>query len=197
MLRPAAAATDLDDFTPRITLARTDAPCEPIHWALGMTRLGPLAMATTPRGVCFAEFGEDPAALEATLVREFSTTTLTRSEHDTSLNDWIAAFEAYLNAAAPPPSLPLDLRGTAFQLRVWRFLLEIPPGLTRSYAEVASGIGAPAATRAVGSACGANPVAVLVPCHRVLCSDGRLGGYRGGLERKRALLAAEAVVPRR
>lgn len=166
---------------------------ETIHWALRQSALGPLLMAATDRGVCFAQFGEDAAALEGALVREFPRATLFRSEPGAPLDRWIAALDAHLSHAVPAPSLPLDLRGTAFQMRVWRFLQGIPLGTTRSYAEVSAGIGAPNAIRAVGSACGANRVAVLVPCHRVLRADGHLGGYRWGLERKRALLMAEGA----
>ena len=187
---------------------RNGAPGEVIHWATRETRLGWLAMAATERGVCFAQFGDDADALDAELVREFPKATLIASaaqpqaagakrETSAPLDAWIDALDAHLAAAAPAPTLPLDLRGTAFQMRVWRFLQGIPLGVTRSYAEVAQAIGAPKATRAVGTACGSNRVAVLVPCHRVLRGDGGLGGYRWGLERKRALLASEAVVPSR
>jgi AraC family transcriptional regulator of adaptative response/methylated-DNA-[protein]-cysteine methyltransferase len=175
---------------------RDGAPGEAIHWAARQTRFGWLAMAATERGVCFAQFGEDAKALEAELVREFPRATVVASDAACPLDAWIAALDAHLSRAAPAPTLPLDLRGTAFQMRVWRFLQGIPLGVTRSYAEVAEAIDAPRATRAVGSACGANRVAVLVPCHRVLRGDGTLGGYRWGLERKRALLAAEAGVAR-
>jgi AraC family transcriptional regulator, regulatory protein of adaptative response / methylated-DNA-[protein]-cysteine methyltransferase len=103
----------------------------------------------------------------------------------------VSALEAHIGGSAPRPDLPLDLRGTAFQIKVWRFLLQIPSGEVASYSEVARGIGAPSAVRAAASACAANRIAVLVPCHRVLRSDGALGGYRWGLERKRALLDHE------
>lgn len=191
---------------------RDGAPGEAIHWALRETRLGWLAMAATARGVCFAQFGDGAGALEAELAREFPKATLAASAAQSSarrprstagtgidaarqLDAWIDALDAHLSAAAPAPTLPLDLRGTAFQMRVWRFLQGIPLGGTRSYAEVAQAIGAPKASRAVGTACAANRVSVLVPCHRVLRGDGALGGYRWGLDRKRALLAAEALVP--
>ena len=196
------------DLGMTLSAYRDGAPGEAIHWAVRETRLGSLGMAATDRGVCFAQFGDDEAALEAELAREFPKATLiasdasaanadraataTSGEMALQLDAWITALEVHLDANAPPPSLPLDLRGTAFQMRVWRFLQGIPLGGTRSYADVAQAIGAPKATRAVGSACGANRVAVLVPCHRVLRGDGGLGGYRWGLERKRALLAAEA-----
>ena len=181
------------DLGMTLSAYRDGAKGEAIHWAVRDTRLGALAMAATARGVCFAQFGADAKALEAELVREFPKATITRSEPGAPLDAWIDALERHLDANAPPPTLPLDLRGTAFQMRVWRFLQGIPLGTTRSYAEVANAIGAPKATRAVGTACGANRVAVLVPCHRVLRGDGGLSGYRWGIERKRALLEAEAA----
>jgi AraC family transcriptional regulator of adaptative response/methylated-DNA-[protein]-cysteine methyltransferase len=179
------------DLGMTLSAYRDGAPGEAIHWAARNTRLGLLAMAATARGVCFAQFGESDAALRAELAREFPKATITRCEPGAPLDAWIDALEQHLDANAPPPSLPLDLRGTAFQMQVWRFLQGIPLGQTRSYADVAKAIGAPKATRAVGTACGANRVAVLVPCHRVLRGDGGLSGYRWGVERKRALLEAE------
>ena len=104
------------------------------------------------------------------------------------LDEWMSALEAHLSSDTPLPELPLDLRGTAFQVRVWSFLTTLPPGQTVSYTQVAEGIGQPSATRAAASACGKNRVAVLVPCHLVLRSDGSLGGYRWGTDRKAALL---------
>jgi len=196
------------------TAYRDGAPGEAIHWAVRKTRLGWLAMAATGRGVCFAQFGDDTDALQAGLAREFPRAVLlastarasgppttatdddARGPPDARLDAWMNALDAHLARSGPAPELPLDLRGTAFQMRVWRFLQGIPLGETRSYADVAAGIEAPKATRAVGTACAANRVAVLVPCHRVLRGDGALGGYRWGLERKRALLAAEATTHR-
>jgi AraC family transcriptional regulator of adaptative response/methylated-DNA-[protein]-cysteine methyltransferase len=172
---------------------RAGAPGEVIHWAVRDTVLGPLLMAATARGVCVAQFGDSADWLRAELAREFPKATLVASATHASLDAWVDALDAHLARSAPAPDLPLDLRGTAFQMRVWRFLQGIPLGETRSYADVAAGIDAPTATRAVGTACGANRVAVLVPCHRVLRGDGALGGYRWGLERKRALLAAETA----
>jgi AraC family transcriptional regulator of adaptative response/methylated-DNA-[protein]-cysteine methyltransferase len=107
------------------------------------------------------------------------------------LDAWIQAVEAHIAGTARRPDLPLDLRGTAFQIRVWRFLLQVPEGDVISYTELAAGVGAPKAARAAASACAANRIAVLVPCHRVLRGDGGLGGYRWGLERKRALIDRE------
>jgi len=157
------------------------------------TALGALLMAATERGVCFVQFGEDPEALREQLRREFPNADLVASDAQEApeLDAWIAALEAHLAGGAPRPELPLDLRGTAFQMKVWRFLLSVREGDVISYGELASGIERPQAARAVAAACAANRVAVLVPCHRVLRGDGNLGGYRWGLERKRALLDAE------
>ena len=169
---------------------------EQISYALRRSSLGLLMMAATQRGVCFAEFGTSESALRAQLANEFPQATLAPSSmrESPALDAWIAALDAHLTADAPRPDLPLDLRGTAFQVRVWRFLLGIEPGQVMSYTEVAAGIKAPRAVRAVASACAANRIAVLVPCHRVLRGDGGLGGYRWGLERKRTLLARERAI---
>jgi AraC family transcriptional regulator, regulatory protein of adaptative response / methylated-DNA-[protein]-cysteine methyltransferase len=166
---------------------------EIISYAFRNTALGPLLMAATDRGVCFAQFGSGEAALVSQLQAEFPKAAMGTSSGSTSvaLDDWMRAFEKHIAGHAPRPDLPLDLRGTAFQIRVWRFLLGVPEGDVMSYAEVASGIGEPKAVRAAASACARNRIAVLVPCHRVLRSDGGLGGYRWGLERKRLLIDAE------
>jgi AraC family transcriptional regulator of adaptative response/methylated-DNA-[protein]-cysteine methyltransferase len=164
-----------------------------IAYAHRNTALGPLLMAATSRGVCFAQFGSSEAELIEQLRKEFPKAAFTVSSmaHSLELDAWIRAFEAHIAGTAPRPELPLDLRGTAFQVRVWKFLLGVPDGEVVSYGEVARGIGAPKAVRAAASACGANRIAVLVPCHRVLRGDGGLGGYRWGLERKRALIDSE------
>lgn len=166
---------------------------ESIAYAFRNTALGPLLMAATPRGVCFAQFGRSESALLTQLKAEFpqaqvAASTMTQSPE---LNAWIEALEAHMASSAPRPDVPLDLRGTAFQIQVWKFLLSVPPGSVASYSEVAQGIGAPKAYRAAASACAANRIAVLIPCHRVLRGNGDLGGYRWGLERKRALLDHE------
>jgi AraC family transcriptional regulator of adaptative response/methylated-DNA-[protein]-cysteine methyltransferase len=157
------------------------------------TALGPLMMAATARGVCFVQFGDDAAQLLGALASEFPNATLrpAASDADADLDRWMAALDDHLSRNAPRPDLPLDLRGTAFQLKVWKFLLSVKPGQVVSYSELAAGIGAPRAVRAAASACAANRIGVLVPCHRALRADGGLGGYRWGLERKRALLDAE------
>lgn len=181
------------DLGMTLSAYRDGAAGELIHWAVRETRLGWLAMAATARGVCFAQFGDDADGLRAELAREFPKAARVESAGSAQLDAWIEALDAHLSRSVPMPDLPLDLQGTSFQMRVWRFLQGIPLGETRSYADVAQAIGAPKATRAVGTACGANRVAVLVPCHRVLRGDGALGGYRWGLERKRALLKTEAT----
>jgi AraC family transcriptional regulator of adaptative response/methylated-DNA-[protein]-cysteine methyltransferase len=150
-------------------------------------------MAATERGVCFVQFGDSAEALLDLLRAEFPDAALSPASDDARvpLDAWMSALDDHLSRAAPRPDLPLDLRGTAFQVRVWRFLLSVKPGEVVSYSELAAGVGAPRAVRAAASACAANRVAVLIPCHRALRADGGLGGYRWGLERKRALLDAE------
>jgi AraC family transcriptional regulator, regulatory protein of adaptative response / methylated-DNA-[protein]-cysteine methyltransferase len=166
---------------------------EAIAYACRPTALGQLMMAATDRGVCFAQFGPSEPALKRELGAEFPKAVLAPSTlaNSRELDAWIRAFEAHVAGSAPRPDVPLDLRGTAFQIKVWRFLLRIGEGEVLSYGEVAAGIGAPKAVRAAASACAANRIAVLVPCHRVLRGDGALGGYRWGTERKRALIDAE------
>lgn len=166
---------------------------ELITYAVRDTSLGPLMMAATARGVCFVQFGDDATALIGQLRQEFACAELTPARQDVtaSLDQWIDALNDHVSHSGPRPTLPLDLRGTAFQIKVWRFLLSVRSGEVVSYSEVATAVGAPKAVRAAASACAANRVALLIPCHRVLRSDGRLGGYRWGLERKRTLLDAE------
>ncbi len=166
---------------------------ETIRHAVRETALGPLMMAATDRGVCFVQFGDNAEALIQQLRAEFPRAELSPAGEDAAapLDAWMAALDDHLSRGAPRPDLPLDLRGTAFQLRVWRFLLSVKPGQVVSYSELAAGVGAPKAVRAAASACAANRLAVLIPCHRALRADGALGGYRWGLDRKRALLDAE------
>lgn len=174
---------------------------ERIAYTARRTAIGLLMMAATEKGVCFAQFGDSAAQLLAQLHDEFPKAELLPSEatHAPALDDWISALDAHVSAGAVRPDLPLDLRGTAFQIRVWRFLLGVKAGEVISYSELAQGIEAPTAQRAAASACAANRIAVLIPCHRVIRGDGGLGGYRWGLERKRVLLddeRARAAVPR-
>jgi len=157
---------------------------ETIRWASVPTSLGPLLVAATAKGLCRVSFDEDEAALR----RRFPNAAIEPGGDD------LAGLVAQVVAEVETPvgaALPLDVRGTAFQEKVWQALRRIPAGQTMSYAEIAAAIGSPAATRAVGSACGANAVAVAIPCHRALRSDGTLGGFAYGLERKRALLDRE------
>lgn len=157
----------------------------PIHWTLAATSLGPLLIAATARGLCRVAFDEDEAALRA----RFPQAALHPGGE--SLIDLAARVVALVETPGDDADLPLDIRGTAFQEAVWQALRTIPPGETRSYADLAALAGAPGATRAAGSACGANGIALAIPCHRVVRSDGALGGYAYGPERKAALLARE------
>jgi AraC family transcriptional regulator of adaptative response/methylated-DNA-[protein]-cysteine methyltransferase len=156
-----------------------------IRWAVADTTLGPLLIAATDRGICRLTFGEGEDALR----RRFPQAELV---HDPQA-PLIGAALAAVGDPRAPHELPIDVQGSAFQQRVWAELRKIPPGETRSYADIAAAVGQPGAVRAVGTANGSNPVAVLVPCHRVIRSDGSLGGYAGGLDRKRQLLKAEGV----
>ncbi len=166
---------------------------ETIAHACRITALGPMLMAATDKGVCFVEFGDDQVSLLAKLQQEFSNARLieSKAQQSAELDRWIEALDEHISQGSARPDLPLDLRGTAFQIKVWRFLLSVREAQVLSYSELAQRIDKPKAVRAVASACGANRIGVLIPCHRVLRSDGGLGGYRGGLERKRALLDAE------
>lgn len=162
-----------------------------ITYCLFRTRLGMVLAAATERGLCAIRIGDDGTALRQSLEREFSAANLRRS--DASLAGLRDAVLAFLEGDDSLTRLPLDLQGTVFQRRVWQALRDIPAGMTRTYSEIAAQIGAPSAVRAVGSACGANPVALAIPCHRALRVDGGLGGYAWGLARKEQLLAIEAA----
>jgi AraC family transcriptional regulator of adaptative response/methylated-DNA-[protein]-cysteine methyltransferase len=152
--------------------------------------LGWLLVAATEKGVCAVKLGDDPAALEADLRRELPRAEITADRR--AHRDWVGAIADHVRGSHADLDLPLDVRGTAFQWRVWRALQQIPVGETRSYAAVARAIGRPSAVRAVARACASNPVCLVVPCHRVVTSDGRVGGYRWGADRKRRLLDREA-----
>ena len=163
---------------------------EHISYAFGDTPFGLLAMAATDKGVCFVQFGDSEATLIEQLKHEFQQAHISPSDQQNSplLDDWVAALCDYLYHHGPKPDLPLDMRGTAFQIQVWKYLLSLKQSNTVSYAELAKAIGKPTAHRAVANACGKNNIGVLIPCHQVLRSDGSLGGYRWGTERKQALL---------
>jgi AraC family transcriptional regulator of adaptative response/methylated-DNA-[protein]-cysteine methyltransferase len=171
------------------TAFRTGGAGERIRVAAAESSLGALVVAATERGVCAVRFGDDPAAIGVALRAEFPGAAFTDSDPD--LDAWIQALVARVEGDLASPHVPLDLRGTAFQRRVWDALATIPGGERVSYAELARRIGMPGGARAVARAVGANPVAVVVPCHRVVGSDGGMRGYRWGVERKRALLARE------
>jgi AraC family transcriptional regulator, regulatory protein of adaptative response / methylated-DNA-[protein]-cysteine methyltransferase len=151
-----------------------------------------MLVAATEKGICTIAFGEDDAEVEDVLRNRFPKADLIAEE---AKNGWLAEAVAFVTSQMSEHPLaatfPLDVRATAFQQRVWKALQEIPRGETRTYSGLAAELGAPSATRAVAGACAANPVAVIVPCHRVVGKDGSLTGYRWGVERKRRLLAAE------
>ncbi len=162
---------------------------EAIGYRVVECALGRLLVAGTSRGVCNVRFGDDPQQLVAGLAAEFP---YAEVEPDAErLGPWVEALLRYLRGEAHQLEVPLDVRGSQFQRRVWSAIAAIPYGATRSYGELAAGIGQPGAARAVAQACGANPVALQVPCPRVVGASGRLGGYRYGVARKRALLDAE------
>jgi AraC family transcriptional regulator of adaptative response/methylated-DNA-[protein]-cysteine methyltransferase len=181
------ASTAMLGMTPRQFRARGAAT--EIRVATAPCSLGVVLVAATAKGVCAILLGDDAAALRRDLAGRFSRAALV--DGDRAFEDLVASVVALVEAPGRDPGLPLDVRGTAFQQRVWRALRAIPAGTTASYAEIARRIGAPTAARAVAGACAANPLAVAIPCHRVVRGDGDLGGYRWGLPRKRALLARE------
>jgi AraC family transcriptional regulator, regulatory protein of adaptative response / methylated-DNA-[protein]-cysteine methyltransferase len=162
-----------------------------IHFAVGECSLGSILVARSERGVCAILLGDDPDALARELQDRFPRATLIGG--DAAFEDVVAKVVGLIEAPRLGFDLPLDVRGTAFQQRVWRALREIPAGSTASYREVAERIGSPGAVRAVAHACAVNPLAVAIPCHRVVRSDGGLAGYHWGVERKRALLQREAA----
>jgi AraC family transcriptional regulator, regulatory protein of adaptative response / methylated-DNA-[protein]-cysteine methyltransferase len=160
-----------------------------IIFAIAPTPIGRMLVAATERGLCAVRFGESATELERGLREEFHAAELDRD--DMAMGRYIEPLLANLRGESTTVDLPLDIRATAFQKKVWETLRQIPRGETRSYTEVAREIGDPQAVRAVARACASNPVAIAVPCHRVVRSDGELAGYRWGAERKRKLLQAE------
>jgi AraC family transcriptional regulator of adaptative response/methylated-DNA-[protein]-cysteine methyltransferase len=165
-----------------------------IRYAIRQSSLGLVLIAATDRGICSVRFGESEAALVEELHASFPAATIAAAGTDFEAS--VRAVVEHIDNPRTAFDLPLDIRGTAFQLRVWRALREIPPGQTESYSKVAARAGSPAAVRAVGSACGAIPVAVLIPCHRAVRADGGSSGYRWGSERKRKLLEKEGAFDR-
>jgi AraC family transcriptional regulator, regulatory protein of adaptative response / methylated-DNA-[protein]-cysteine methyltransferase len=163
-----------------------------IRYTTAASPLGRMLVATTDVGICSIAFGRDDKELVAGLREKFSKAQLVPAKGNTGwLADAVAFVASQLGEHPLAATFPIDVRATAFQQRVWKALQAIPRGETRSYSELAMQLGAPAASRAVAAACGANPVAVVVPCHRVIGKDGSLTGYRWGVERKRRLLEAE------
>jgi AraC family transcriptional regulator of adaptative response/methylated-DNA-[protein]-cysteine methyltransferase len=161
-----------------------------IHFGIGDTSLGLVLVAVSAKGVCSILIGAEPATLARDLRRRFADAELVRD--DVKLRGPLADVRTFIDAPGKGLDLPLDVAGTDFQKRVWRALTKIPAGSTASYADIARRIDAPKSFRAVAQACGANPVALAIPCHRVVRNDGALSGYRWGVARKRELLEREA-----
>ena len=162
---------------------------ETIRWSTADSPLGRLLVAATDRGLCAVLFASSDDEALRELQGRFAKAALQRD--DAGLGEAVRFVLSHITESATAASLPFDVRATSFQHRVWEALRQIPRGETRTYSQLAQAIGAPKAVRAVGAACGANPLAVVVPCHRAVGADGRLTGYRWGIERKRRLLAIE------
>jgi AraC family transcriptional regulator of adaptative response/methylated-DNA-[protein]-cysteine methyltransferase len=171
------------------SIARAGGVGERITYVVARCSLGRILIAWTARGVCEVAFADSEAELVVRLQRHFPRAALEASNEA----EWARAVIASVEMSSPV-DVPLDIRGTAFQERVWRQLRSIPAGQTRTYSEIAEALGEPAAARAVARACACNKLAVVVPCHRVVRKDGSLSGYRWGVERKRELLQREAAV---
>jgi AraC family transcriptional regulator of adaptative response/methylated-DNA-[protein]-cysteine methyltransferase len=161
-----------------------------IQVAVADSFLGWVLVASTDRGICSIDLGDTPQSLLDRLRLRFPKAEI--CQDDSGFADWVSRVTALIEVPAHGVDLPLDIQGTAFQQRVWKALQGIPPGSTKSYAEIAAEIGKPNAALAVGRACAANRLAVVIPCHRAVRSDGGLGGYRWGMERKQQLLEREA-----
>jgi AraC family transcriptional regulator of adaptative response/methylated-DNA-[protein]-cysteine methyltransferase len=163
-----------------------------IAYATAHSPLGRLLVAATERGICAVSLGDSDESLEQGLKAEYPEAGLRRD--NSRLRLWVAALVAHLCGTEPHLDLPLDVRATAFQWRVWQELRKIPYGETRSYSQIANALGRPKAVRAVANACAANPAALVIPCHRIVRDNGEPGGYRWGAERKRMLLSRESLV---
>jgi AraC family transcriptional regulator of adaptative response/methylated-DNA-[protein]-cysteine methyltransferase len=184
-----ATATEELGMTP--TNFRSGGQGTAIRFAVGACSLGSILVATTDKGVCAIVLGDDPAALVRELQDRFPKARLIGG--DKGFAELVAKVVGFVETPARGLDLPLDVRGTAFQRRVWHALRKIPAGSTASYTEIARRIGAPTSVRAVAQACASNAIAVAIPCHRVVRTDGGLAGYRWGVKRKRALLVREAA----
>ena len=165
-----------------------------IHYTITGCSLGRLLVATTEKGICAVRLGDSDATLEAALLAEYPAAEVNRQ--DEFLRNLLEQILRHISGQHPHLDLPLDVQATAFQWSVWEKLKDIPYGTTRSYSEIAAAMGRPSATRAVARACATNPVALVIPCHRVIREDRSLGGYRWGIERKRALLELERSLAR-
>ncbi len=150
-------------------------------------------IGATDRGLCFLQFGDSPQDLLRALAKEYPSAHIEpmKKPYGAEFKKWVDALTAHLAGKQPHIELPLDIRATSFQMRVWNYLQSIPYGEVQSYSEVAAGIGQRTAARAVARACASNTVAIVIPCHRVIRGTGELGGYRWGLPRKRALIDRE------
>ena len=182
-----AAAPDLLGMTP--TQFRAGGSGNVIRFAVGQCSLGAILVAATEKGVCAIELGDDPEALVRDLQDIFPKARLVGG--DAAFERLVAKVVGFVEEPAQGLELPLDIRGTAFQQRVWKALRAIPAGSTATYSEIAKRIGRPKAVRAVAHACASNAIALAIPCHRVVRTDGSLAGYRWGVARKRALLSRE------
>lgn len=162
-----------------------------ITYSIASSGIGKILVASSDKGVCMVSMGESDVGLERVLHDRFPRESVRKDK--AGMEKTVSAIQEMIEGKRSPSTMRFDLDGTDFQKRVWAELLKIPPGQTRSYAEIAESIGHANAYRAVANACGANPVAIAVPCHRVIASDGQIGGYGGGLARKRKLLANEGI----
>lgn len=165
--------------SPPLTIRQASAPCD----------LGWFLVGVTDKGICFLALGDEPAELLASLVKRFPRARIVPTSEKISVN--LEQIAAFLNGHEADLGMALDLHGTPFQLQVCQALATIPPGSTRSYRDLAEQIGRPGSVRAVANGCRVNPIAVAIPCHRVIRRDGSLGGYRWGVERKKQLLRRE------
>jgi AraC family transcriptional regulator of adaptative response/methylated-DNA-[protein]-cysteine methyltransferase len=184
-----ATSSEVLGMTP--TTFRAGGPGTSIRFAVGECSLGSILVAATEKGVCAILVGDDPGALVRDLQDRFPKAQLIGGDED--FERLVAKVVSFVEAPALGLDLPLDVRGTAFQRRVWQALREIPAGTTASYTNIAERIGSPRAVRAVARACASNAIAIAIPCHRVVRNDGALSGYRWGVERKRILLARESA----
>ncbi|WP_349630050.1 MULTISPECIES: methylated-DNA--[protein]-cysteine S-methyltransferase [Bradyrhizobium] len=185
-----APAIGRETITADARITSTAGPRETLNFATGATSLGTFLVARSNNGICAILFGGSRGELMCDLHERFPGAELVANEDD--LQTLVADVAEFIEAPTTGLRLPLDIRGTSFQKKVWQALRDIPVGTTASYADIARRIGTPKAVRAVAQACAANTIAVAIPCHRVIKNDGALSGYRWGVDRKQALLDKEA-----